>query len=134
MTRRLSVTELWAGALVLAAILPAPAALAAPFCLETATVPPQCIYYDANNCRKEAIHQGGGCVVNPAEIAVRPGTGEFCIAASNGATTCDYSDLQNCARDANRQGAVCVEAPPGAAGNVPDPYRYLTEPQTEGND
>ena len=131
MKRIFSMAELWAGACVLAALCPAPVALAAPFCLETATVPPQCIYYDARECRREAAHQGGGCVVNPAEIAVRPGTGEFCVATSSGATNCDYSDTNNCARDALQQGGVCIPAPPQAAGNVPDPYRYLTEPQTE---
>ena len=88
----------------------------------------------SSRCGKNTSPPAAAASSGSRVAIVRPGTGEFCVATSNGATSCDYSDLQNCARDANRQGAVCVEAPPGAAGNVPDPYRYLTEPQTEGND
>ncbi len=122
MRRRLITTEL-AAALLLAAALPAPSALAAPFCLQTQAVPPQCLYFDANTCRQEAAHQRGVCVVNPEEVSVTPGGGDYCLVTSTGASSCVFQDINACAREAVHQGGVCVDAPPRAAGNTPNPYQ-----------
>ncbi len=124
MIRRLTTPELLAG-LMLAVSLPSPSALAAPFCLQTETVPPQCIYYDAANCRRDATRQRGFCVVDGQEIALRPGTGAYCLVTGDGASVCDFQDPGPCTQEATRQNAVCVLAPPAAAGNIPNPYQYL---------
>jgi hypothetical protein len=122
MRRRLS-TAGWLSALVALAALPATAALAAPFCLETQTVPPQCIYFDANDCRLEANHQRGACVVNPQEVGLVPNVGAYCIVTSGGASSCTYQDAGSCSREAVRQGGVCVAAPVAAAGPAPNPFQ-----------
>lgn len=123
MRRRLSTVEMFA-ALLLATALPAPSALAAPFCLQTPAVPPQCIYFDTANCRRDAAHQGGFCVVNPEEIALNPGVGTVCMVTSTRASSCAFQSYNECTREAAHQGGVCVEAPPRAAGNTPSPYQY----------
>lgn len=122
--RRLSTVEMMAG-LLLAATLPAPSALAAPFCMQTQSIPPQCIYFDASNCRRDAQRQQGFCVVNPQEVTLAPGTGAYCLIGSGGAASCDFQDIRDCSREAAHQNAVCVQAPPQAAGNIPNPYQYL---------
>ena len=48
------------GCAVMLAALASPA-LAAPFCLQNQIIPPQCIYYDANECQHDAMRQGGVC-------------------------------------------------------------------------
>jgi hypothetical protein len=122
--RRLSTVEMMAG-LLFAATLPAPSALAAPFCLQTQSIPPQCIYFDASNCRRDATQQRGFCIVNPQEVALAPGVGAYCMVTSGGAAVCAYQDIRECSREALHQDAVCVEAPPGIAGNTPDPYQSM---------
>jgi hypothetical protein len=122
MRRRLS-TAGWLVALLALAAFPAPAALAAPFCLELQSVPPQCIYFDANDCRVEANHQHGACVANPQEVGLVPSVGAYCIVTSGGASSCTYQDAVSCSREAVHQGGVCVTAPVAAAGTTPNPLQ-----------
>jgi len=110
MRRGLSTVEVLVGLLTMA-VLPTPAALAAPFCLETQTVPPQCVYFDANDCRREADHQHGFCVANPQEVGLTPSVGAYCVVTSGQASACDYQDASACSREATRQGGICVASP-----------------------
>lgn len=119
MRQGLSTAELLAGLLALAAFS-APAALAAPFCLELQAVPPECVFFDANACRVEANHQHGACVVNPLEVQLGPSVGAYCIVTSGQATSCTFQDAVSCAREAVHQGGVCVTAPPATAGSAPN--------------
>ncbi len=123
MRRRLSTFEISA-ALLFATALPAPSAFAAPFCLQSQVIPPQCIYDDASDCRRDAGRQGAFCVVNPEEISVNPGVGEYCVVTSTRVSSCVFQSSSDCAREAAHQRGVCVQAPPPAAANTPDPHQY----------
>jgi hypothetical protein len=59
-------------------------AIAAPFCVGTEAVPPQCIYYDANSCQQRALQLGstGQCSVNPNEAHLTPSIGHYCLVTS----------------------------------------------------
>ena len=118
MRRGLSTAELLAW-LVAAATLPAPSALAAPFCLVTQNVPPQCIYFDPNDCRREADHQRGLCEVNPQEVALTPGIGTYCVVTASQVSLCEYQDYTTCVRAATREGGICAAAPVPTIGNAP---------------
>ena len=68
----------------LAGMLAGPvAALAAPFCVRTEAIPPQCLYFDASECGKRATQMGGICVVNPAELHVSSTLGHYCLLTSS---------------------------------------------------
>lgn len=101
------------------------AALGAPFCLQTQAVPPQCMYYDANECAQDAQKQGGLCTPNPAEVKVSAGIGHYCLMTSSGASSCIYADIQNCEADAQRQQAACVQAPNAPETPGADPFRQV---------
>jgi hypothetical protein len=96
-------------------------AVAAPFCLQSQVIPPQCIYYDAQQCNREAARQDGVCGANPDELPLSPGPGKFCVVTSSRTSTCAYADRPTCTQEALRQNGTCTEAPRTAAG-VPDPY------------
>ena len=99
------------------------AAGAAPFCLTSQTIPPQCIYYDAALCGRDASRQGGICSANPSEMRLVAGVGQYCMVTSGGAAVCQYSDVDTCFKDATRQGGTCMAAPqPGSALSAPNPY------------
>lgn len=109
----------WATALVMSAT----PALAAPFCIQSQTLPPQCNYYDAQECQHDAARQGGVCSVNPQQKAMlQPGEGQYCIVTSGGASACVYADRGTCMREAEREGAACTTAPTIAPAKAPDPY------------
>jgi hypothetical protein len=109
--------------LATALVLAANPAIAAPFCLQTQSVPPQCIYYDAHECQLEANRQGGTCSVSTQEQAMlRPGEGQYCMVTSGGASVCAYPDIQSCDAAARSQNATCVEAPNVAPAKAPNPY------------
>jgi hypothetical protein len=97
------------------------AALAAPFCLQTLTVPPQCMYYDANLCRNDAAKQGGWCSPNPGSTLTGTGSGQYCVVTSQGASTCAFLDRVTCDSEAARQHGVCYHDEARATG-APDPY------------
>jgi hypothetical protein len=95
---------------------------AAPFCIATESVPPQCIYYDAHDCRKEATRQGGICSVNPNELHVSTNVGQFCLVTSQQVSLCIYLDRGTCDAEAARQHGACVSSPGVAPSGAPDPY------------
>jgi hypothetical protein len=97
-------------------------AVAAPFCMRNQVMTPQCIYYDAGECEREARRQNGYCDVNPAELRVTTGTGQYCVVTSGRASLCAYFDRDTCSRDADRQNGVCTSATKIAPARTPDPY------------
>ncbi|HEY1931248.1 MAG TPA: hypothetical protein VGG99_04490 [Acetobacteraceae bacterium] len=101
------------------------AALAAPFCMQTQALPPQCLYYDASECAKDAARQGGLCAPNPAELKISAGIGHYCLLTSDGAASCIYADLGTCTRDAQQQQAACVMAPNSPEAPGADPFREV---------
>jgi hypothetical protein len=98
-------------------------ALAAPFCIQSQSLPPQCMYYDAAECQNDAARQGGVCSANAAELTLQPGIGQYCLVTSGGASLCIYPDRGSCMADAARQHGACTAAPNAAPGSkAPDPY------------
>jgi hypothetical protein len=109
-------------------------AMAAPFCLTSQAIPPQCIYYDAGLCQRDAARQGasGECVVNTKEVRLTPSTGAYCLVTSTVTSQCVYLDYDSCLREANRQQGACASAAAGAGRpGVPDPFA-LTRPGNAG--
>jgi len=108
--------------LALAIAFTTPAA-AAPFCVQNQVLPPQCIYYDAQQCSLAAQRQGATCSANPAELQLSAGNGAYCVVTSSQASVCAYVDRGTCAREAARQQGTCTDAPPRAGGvGAPDPF------------
>jgi hypothetical protein len=112
------------GAVLLGLLAPA-GGHAAPFCIGTEALPPQCIYYDANSCHKEAGRQGGICSVNKKELRVTRNVGQYCLVTSQKVSLCIYSDRATCSAEAQRQHAACTYAPGVAPSGAPDPYAGL---------
>ena len=105
------------------AIISPSSALAAPFCLEAQGTPPECIYYDASECRTRAYEVRGLCIANPGEMIITPGsTGRYCLVLSSRHAQCLYADRTSCENDAGPAGGVCMEKTPGNAQI--DPYRF----------
>lgn len=101
----------------------APSAMAAPFCLTGQLLPPQCIYYDARQCERDAQRQGEACSANPAEVTLSRGAGLYCVVTSSRVSLCAYTDRATCAREATQQNGICTGAPARSAGvGAPDPY------------
>ncbi|MDR3534253.1 MAG: hypothetical protein P4L90_27270 [Rhodopila sp.] len=96
-------------------------AAAAPFCLNNQVLPPQCIYYDAQECDRDARHQGAVCSANPAELRLTRSVGDYCVVTSSQASVCAYPDRQSCSVEAARQQGICVTASK-APTQSPDPY------------
>jgi hypothetical protein len=111
---------------VLSLMMPLPA-LAAPFCVETQAVPPQCIYFDANSCNQRAGQLQGICSANPNEVHVIAGLGHYCLLTS-GVSMCIFTDRANCEREARRQRGACARAPALPESPAPDPYRDTRPP------
>lgn len=101
------------------------AAIGAPFCLQTQTIPPQCLYYDAAECAQDANRQGGLCAPNPAELKVSAGIGHYCLLTSSGVASCIYADLSTCTSDAQKQHAACALAPDSPERPGADPFREV---------
>jgi hypothetical protein len=98
-------------------------AVAAPFCLRSQIIAPQCIYYDAQQCQRDAQRQDGYCGVNEAELKLSPGPGKYCVVTSAQVSVCAYVDRDTCTREAARQNGTCADAPPRrTAAGAPDPY------------
>lgn len=118
------VARLWGwmpGAAAFGLLIGSSAALAAPFCLQTLTVPPQCMSYDANLCRNDAAKQGGWCSPNPGSTLAGTGSGQDRVVTSQGASTCAFLDRVTCDFEAARQHGVCYHDEARATG-APDPY------------
>ena len=116
------------GAVLLTAPLPV---LAAPYCVQTQAIAPQCIYADPASCTARATQMGGSCTVNPQELHVSAGLGHYCLLTSGTASSCIYADRESCAREAMHQQGVCIEAPDRPESPGPDPYRE-TRPSMVG--
>jgi hypothetical protein len=99
--------------------------LAAPFCVQTQAIPPQCIYADAAACDTRARQMGGTCSANPSEVHVYGGLGHFCLLTSGKTSSCVYPDRSDCDREAQHQRGVCIQAPDRPESPGPDPYRYV---------
>ncbi|HTW71819.1 MAG TPA: hypothetical protein VME47_18185 [Acetobacteraceae bacterium] len=97
-------------------------AFAAPYCVQSQALPPQCDYYDPSLCQENANRQGGVCAENPQEARLQPGIGQYCVVTAGGASNCSYADRGTCAAEAQRQKGACVEAPAIAPAKAPDPY------------
>ena len=90
---------------------------AAPFCVTTASLPPQCLYVDPGNCRTRAAELHGVCTANPFEVPLTAGFGPYCVVDASRYTFCVYQDLASCSQAANRQrGSICVMAAVGRLG------------------
>ena len=116
--------------LALLGVLIAPqGALAAPFCMEVLGIAPQCLYYDASQCRADSVKQGGSCIPNPSEPRTRSvaGSGKYCLVTSAGATSCAYLDIDSCDAVAVRQHGACYFDALGASG-APNPYAVSNQP------
>ena len=106
-------------------------AIAAPYCVQTEAVPPQCLYYDAASCNARAKQMQGYCSINTAELRIAPGIGHFCMLTSGNVATCLYPDADSCNAEARRQSGVCVAAPARDESPPPDPFRHI-RPLTVG--
>lgn len=110
-------------AVLMMASLGAPiGASAAPFCLRSQAIPPQCIYYDASLCERDAKKQGAFCEVNTADLKLQRGFGQYCVVTSTRISSCFYTDRGTCAAAAERQHGTCAEATGRATSAAPDPY------------
>jgi hypothetical protein len=100
-------------------------AVAAPFCVLTQAVPPQCIFFDASACNERARQLQGYCSVNESEVHVSGGLGHYCLLTSNQVSMCIYLSRDNCDRDARQQHGVCIDAPSRPESPAADPYRDI---------
>jgi len=113
---------------LLAVIQPA---AAAPYCVQTEAITPQCLFYDAASCQARAKQMGGYCSVNTAELHIAPGIGHYCLLTSGNVSNCFYPDAESCEGEARRQHGVCVAVPARDESSTADPYRH-TRPLTVG--
>ena len=108
---------------ILVAPLPA---LAAPFCVVSQTLPPQCLYFDASSCQTNAAKQNGRCTVNLKEVRLVPGQAQYCLVTSARVSQCIYAERSDCDREAGRQQGACVEAiRRPKPGQAVDPYSLI---------
>jgi hypothetical protein len=98
---------------------------AAPFCLAKPQLPPQCIFYDPNECNTVAVDEEGVCVTNPQEFTMRAGMYPFCVVDANRYVECLYVDRPTCVDASLERGGVCVRNEHTAIDE--DPYLYQPE-------
>jgi hypothetical protein len=111
----------WLGTTLLGLLIPS-GGHAAPCCIGSESVPPQCIYYDSVSCNKEAVRQGGICSVNAKEVRVTRNVGQYCVVTSQMVTLCHYSDRPSCTAAATLLHGACMASPEVAPSGAPDPY------------
>ena len=112
----------WLSSTVLLGLLIPTGGHAAPFCIGSESVPPQCIYYDADSCRRVANKQGGVCSANPKELRVSTNLGQYCVVTSQQVSLCIYLDRGTCETAAVQQHGACVSSPGVAPSGAPDPF------------
>jgi hypothetical protein len=112
-------------AAMLAILMAPPTPTAAPFCVQTSAIPPQCIFVDAGSCNERATQMGGTCTVNPAELHVSAGLGHYCLLTSSQVSVCIYADRGACELEAQHQHGVCIDAPSRPESPTADPYRDI---------
>jgi hypothetical protein len=87
-------------------------AAAAPFCLTSNVLTPQCIYTDPVECSHRAAQIHGACAANPAEMRAFSGNQEFCVTDATRTGLCAYPDQASCDHAVERRaGSVCVRQP-----------------------
>src|SRR6476619_6196494 len=101
--------------------MPLPA-VAAPFCVYSEALPPQCIYFDAASCDKRAKQLKAYCSVNGNEVQLSTAMGHYCVLTSGLVSSCVYVDLANCIREALQQRGVCVKSTSLPESPAADPY------------
>lgn len=116
--------HLWSMGILTALSCPV-AAFAAPFCVSTESLPPQCLYHDPAICQRDAAEQGGVCSVNTAEYKPTPGIGQYCVVTPSLVSLCVYPDRTSCMADAESRDGTCVKAPTVAPYGAPDPYAAI---------
>lgn len=116
--------RVWSAGLLAFGVAPA-IAVAAPFCLSSQAIPPQCIYTDPSLCQRDAQQQHGVCTVNKAEFAPTPNLGQYCVVTASMVSLCIYPDRESCETDAQRRHGTCVAAPGQAPYAAPDPYNAI---------
>jgi hypothetical protein len=119
--KRFALACLSAGSILTSGANLQPAA-AAPFCISNQLIKNQCIYYDAEQCAREAARQNATCEANPAELPLSRNVGQYCVVTSGRISNCTYFDRQTCDRDATRLHATCTSAPTRIGTGAPDPY------------
>jgi hypothetical protein len=112
-------------ALLLAMPLPA---VAAPFCVYSEALPPQCIYFDPASCAKRATQLGAYCSVNGNEVQLSTALGHYCLVTSGLHSSCIYVDEANCTRDARQQGGACVKSETSPDSPAADPFHDIRPP------
>ena len=110
--------------------LPMPG-IAAPFCVQTEALPPQCVYYDAGSCEKRAVQLNGTCSINSNEVRLTPSIGHYCLITGGMASLCIYTDENSCRKEAARQQGACIIAPSRPESPGADPFR-VTRPSNAG--
>lgn len=99
-------------AVLLAGLPLAAPVVAAPFCVQVAGIPDQCLYVDPAPCQREAERQGGRCGANPDEVKTPISSVPYCLVMAGNQISCLYPDRGHCDADAVRQGGACVAALP----------------------
>lgn len=98
-------------------------AFAAPFCVTTQGLTPDCIYDDTTSCRARANQVRGVCTVNASEILTSYGQEKYCLVDSSRVPQCIYIDRSSCESAAN-SGSVCVNNSFQNVNEIqPDPYQ-----------
>jgi hypothetical protein len=105
--------------------------IAAPFCVQTEALPPQCVYYDAGSCQKRAQQLNGTCSINGNEVRLTPSVGHYCLITGGMASLCIYTDENSCQKEATRQQGACIIAPSRPESPGVDPFRE-TRPSNAG--
>ncbi len=105
--------------IIVTATLPRPVN-AAPFCVAIQGVPPECLYFDTNECKKRANELSGVCTVNPADFVLSKGDGRFCLVNSMRLSQCIYPDRATCDNAAGTANGICVDNT--KVGVQPNPF------------
>ncbi len=81
---------------------------AAPFCVSSHGLTSECLYYDADQCRRRAQESSGLCSVNRAEVKFPRGAGTVCLIGIGGIAECIYPDVEACEKTAKKNKAICA--------------------------
>lgn len=96
-------------AVIAALALHAPAARAAPFCVEAEGLPADCLYHDLASCKQEAARKQGYCTVNKEEITLSANDDAFCTMDSSLVPLCVFQNGEDCYASAASGNAICFE-------------------------
>jgi hypothetical protein len=113
--------------LALAALLAPQSAMAAPFCMVILGMQPQCLYYDASLCQRDATKQGGVCEPDISGQTAGRGSGKYCVVTSQGAALCNYLNIESCQIEAIHLKGACYFDGLRSAG-APNPYAFSNGP------